>query len=183
MNTNLPEKIPMARRLNIGSEKPHPDWEVFNIQPGEYVNHLGDAKDLSRFDDETFDEIYASHIIEHFDYNGPLQTALKQWYRVLIPGGKLYISVPNMDVLCKLFLMRDKLSEENRFQVMRIMFGGHLNQYDYHYVGFCLDILKRFLAEAGFKKVKQVEDFGIFEDASTLRIGGIPISLNVVVFK
>jgi len=63
------------------------------------------------------------------------------------------------------------------------MFGGHLNQYDYHYVGFCPDILKRFLAEAGFKKVKQVEDFGIFEDASTLRIGGIPISLNVVVFK
>ena len=71
----------------------------------------------------------------------------------------------------------------NRFQIMRMMFGGHVNQYDYHYVGLYSDNLKSFLAEAGFQKVKQVEDLGFFEDASQLRVGGILVSLNIIALK
>jgi len=173
----------MARKLHIGGEHPHPDWEIFNIQSGENVDHVGDAQDLSRFDDKMFDEIYASHILEHFDYNGPLQKVLKEWHRVLKSEGILFISVPNMDVLCKLFTMRERLSEEDRFQIMRMLFGGHIDEYDYHLVGLYLDSLKHLLAEAGFRKVKQIEEFGLFEDASLLRVGDIHISLNVIVVK
>ena len=173
----------MARRLHIGGEHTHPNWEVFNIKSGPYVDHVGDAQDLSRFADETFDEIYASHVLEHFDYIGPLQTALKHWYRVLKLNGKLYISVPNMNVLCQLFLMREKLSARDRFQIIRMMFGGHTNEYDYHCVGLYPDIMNGFLAEAGFQRVKQVEDLGVFKDTSLLRVGGVLISLNVIAFK
>jgi len=180
---NLSGKIQMVRKLNIGGEHPHPDWEIFNIQPGEYVDHVGDAQDLSRFADETFDEIYASHVLEHFDFTGSLQTALKQWHRVLKHSGKLYISIPNMDVLCKLFLMKDKYTIKQRYTIMHLMFGAHTNQNDYHYVGFDFDILGKFLADAGFTRMNPVEDFGIFEDISSFRIKGIPISLNVIAFK
>ncbi len=173
----------MAKKLHIGGKQPHPDWEIFNIQKGPDVDHVGDAKDMSRFEDQTFDELYASHILEHFDYNGPLQKVLKEWHRVLKPEGKLYISVPDMDVLCKLFTMREKFTAQGRFQLTRMMFGGHIDQYDYHYVGLYSDLLTKVLAEAGFQKVLKVEHFGIFEDASALCVENIPISLNVIAFK
>ena len=147
------------------------------------MDHVGDACDLSRFTDQTFDELYASHILEHFDYNGPLQKALKEWHRVLKPDGKLYISVPDMDVLCRLFTMREKFTVQKRFHLIRIMFGGHTDQYDYHYVGLCSDVLNSILAEAGFQKVLKVKNFGIFKDASKICIENIPISLNIIAFK
>ena len=173
----------MARKLHSGGKTQHPEWEIFNILPGEDVDHVGDAQDLSRFDDETFDEIYASHILEHFDFTGSLQTALKEWHRVLKPEGKLYISVPDMDILCKLFLMRERLSKENRFHIMRLMFGGHTNKYDYHYVGLYADSLKDILTITGFREIRQVEDFGIFDDASRFCVGDILISLSIITLK
>ena len=138
---------------------------------------------MSRFEDETFDELHASHVVEHFDYNGPLLEALKEWYRVLKPEGKLYISVPDMDVLCQLFRKRKELELKDRFQIMRMMFGGHTDQHDYHYVGLDGNILSNFLGQATFQKLKQVEDLGIFKDTSQLRVGDILISLNVIAFK
>ena len=173
----------MPRKLHIGGKQPHPDWEIFNIQESPDVEHVGDAKDLSRFEDQTFDELYASHTLEHFDYNGPLQKVLKEWYRVLKPEGKLYISVPDMDVLCRLFTMKEKFTIQGRFHLIRMMFGGHVDEYDYHYVGLYYDIVNSVLAGAGFQKVLKVENFGFFEDASTICVGDIPISLNVIAFK
>jgi predicted SAM-dependent methyltransferase len=173
----------MSRKLHIGGQLKLPDWEVLNIQPGPCVDHIGDAKDLSQFGDETFDELYASHVVEHFDYNGPLQKAFKEWYRVLKPEGKLYISVPDMDVLCQLFRKRKELDLQSRFQIMRMMFGGHIDPYDYHYVGLDFEILTAFLSEAKFRNPKQVEELGVFKDTSLLRVAGIPISLNVIAVK
>ena len=138
---------------------------------------------MSRFEDQTFDELYASHIIEHFDYNGPLQKALKEWCRVLKPNGKLYLSAPDMEMLCKWFTMWERFTFQERFQIMRTMFGGHVGQYDYHYVGLYFEILNSFLTEAGFQKVLKVKYFSIFDDASRLCLEGIPISVNVIAFK
>ncbi len=171
----------MTRKLNIGGEQSLPGWEILNIKPGPYVDHLGDGKDLSQFEDQTFDELYASHVVEHFDYNGPLLEALKQWHRVLKPGGKLYISVPDMNILCQLFLKYKELADKERFFVMRMMFGGHIDRHDYHYVGLDYNILAHFLTQAGFQKIKRVQNLGIFEDTSVLNFKGISINLNVIV--
>lgn len=173
----------MVRKLNIGGEQAHPEWEIFNIQPGEHVDHVGDAQDLSCFADETFDEIYASHILEHFDFNGSLPAVLKHWYRVLKPGGKMYISVPNLEVLCRFFAMKDEFTFKQRLMLMHMMFGGHSSNHDYHYTGFDFDILAHFLANAGFTRMIPVEELGIFEDTSVVCIKGVPISLNVIVLK
>ncbi len=173
----------MAKKLHIGGKQPHPDWEIFNIQEEPGVDHVGDACDLSRFADQTFDELYASHILEHFDYNGQIQKALKEWYRVLKPDGKLYISVPDMDVLCSLFTMKEKFTPQQRFTLTRMMLGGHIDQYDYHYIGLYSDILNPLLAEAGFQKARKVKYFGIFKDASSICIEDTPISLNIIAFK
>jgi predicted SAM-dependent methyltransferase len=63
----------MLRKLHIGGQTPAPGWEIMDILPGPHVDHLGNAGDLSRFPDNSLDEIYASHTLEHFDYRFELR--------------------------------------------------------------------------------------------------------------
>jgi predicted SAM-dependent methyltransferase len=173
----------MARKLHIGGTEQAAGWEVLNALPAPYVDHLGNANDLSRFPDGVFSEIYASHILEHLDYAGEIQSALREWHRVLEPGGRVSISVPDMDVLAGLFLAKDRLSVEDRFFIMRMIFGGHVDKFDYHVVGLNEDFLRGFLLDAGFESVTRVEEFGLFNDGSILRYMNVPISLNLQAAK
>ena len=72
---------------------------------------------------------------------------------------------------------------EQRFQIMRMMFGGHVDQYDYHVVGLNFDFLSYFLEEAGFVNVNRVKSFDFFHDTSSFTFEGIPISLNIIAEK
>jgi predicted SAM-dependent methyltransferase len=173
----------MSRKLHIGGKIHVEGWEVLNANPAPYVDHVCNAMDLSQFQNFVFSEIYASHVVEHFDYANELLTTLKEWCRVLEPGGKICISVPDMDVLAKLFLSKDTLSFEDRFNVMRFIFGGHVDKYDYHVVGLNEEILSYFLNLAGFINIRRVNAFGYFQDTSNMVYKGTPISLNIIAEK
>ncbi|HED13096.1 MAG TPA: methyltransferase domain-containing protein [Gammaproteobacteria bacterium] len=173
----------MTRKLHIGGKIHITGWEVLNAVNGPYVDHLGDARDLSQFQDDTFGDLYASHVLEHMDYKVELAAVLKEWHRVLMPGGKIYISVPDMDVLCQLFMAKDKMDINERFHVMRMMFGGHVDNYDYHVVGLNQEFLGIFLQQAGFSNMRRVSSFGLFQDTSNLVVKGGPISVNVIAEK
>ncbi len=173
----------MKRKLHIGGQIQAAGWEILNANPGPDVDHEGNANDLSRFPDATFADVYASHVLEHLDYQGELAKALAEWLRVLEPGGRLYVSVPDMDVLARLFLEKELLSMNDRFSIMRMMFGGHLDQHDYHVVGLNEEFLTWYLTEAGYVKVRRVDDFGLFQDTSRLDFRGMPISLNLIAEK
>src|SRR5688572_29678427 len=171
-----------SRRLHIGGKQPHPDWKILNAMPGEGVDRVGDVRDLTAFPEQSFDALYASHVLEHLSYNGVLVEALKGMHRILRPGGKLLISVPDLDVLCRLFV-HDKLTTQDRFQVMRMMFGGQLDAYDFHYAGLNGEFLSSFLVQAGFKEAYRVPAFGIFQDTSETRFAGVAISVNMVAVR
>jgi predicted SAM-dependent methyltransferase len=173
----------MGRKLHIGGWVRTDGWEVLDANPGPAVDHVGDAGDLTRFPDATFDTIYASHVLEHFDYKDALARTLREWWRVLQPGGKLFVSVPDLVTLASLLVVKDQFSLEERFQIMRMLFGGHADQHDYHQVGLDADFLATFLGEAGFVKLMRVPTFGLFNDTSGMLFKGIPISLNVVAEK
>lgn len=173
----------MHRKLHIGGKVRSPGWEILNVLPGPAVDHVGDAIDLGRFPDGSFAELYASHVLEHFDYNGPLLQALKEWQRVLVPGGVLRVSVPDLDVLAHLLLQRHRFDVNQRFQIMRMMFGGHVDAHDVHLVGLNAEFLAGFLKAAGFETVQRVPRHGLFADTSDMVVGDTPISLNVNAFK
>lgn len=173
----------MSRKLHIGGAQPSPGWEILNAMPNPWVDHLGDARDLSQFPDNTFSDVYASHVLEHMDYIRELTDTLAEWRRVLQPGGRLYISVPDMDVLARLFLDRDNLTVDDRFDVMRMIFGGHMDKYDYHLVGLNQDFLIGFLSHAGYTNLCRVEKFSLFQDTSIMVFKGVAISINLIAEK
>ena len=171
------------RKLHIGGLVKSPGWEILNANQTEYVDHVCNANNLSQFSNNTFAELYASHVVEHFDYNGELPNTLKEWNRVLEPGGKIYISVPDLDILSQLILEKDFLSCEERFFVMRMMFGGHVDKYDYHVVGLNEEFLAGFLLASRFTNLVRVDNFGLFKDTSSMKFKDIPISLNMIAEK
>lgn len=71
----------------------------------------------------------------------------------------------------------------DKLHLMRIMFGGQVDEYDVHKVGFDADILAMYLEEVGFSHYEQVTQFGLFNDCSTIKILDTFISLNVIATK
>lgn len=175
----LPDDLPAGMRLHIGGKVRVPGWTVLNILPGPHVDILGDCSDLSAVSDASCSVIYASHVVEHLGYDSALPRALKEFNRVLAPGGMVLISVPDLDILCRLFTVPE-LTGPERFFVMRIMFGGRVDAYDVHLVGLTAEFLGTYLNNAGFVGLQRVRDFGLFDDCSSNRFKGCPISLNIV---
>ena len=58
------------------------------------------------FEDESFEAVYASHILEHIDLRVQ-PNILHEWYRVLKPGGQMYILVPNLSLVAEKVLEND----------------------------------------------------------------------------
>jgi glycosyltransferase involved in cell wall biosynthesis len=55
------------------------------------------------YPDNSVDEIKAFHIIEHFHFF-EIQEVLKEWYRVLKPGGRLWLETPDFLESCRSFV-------------------------------------------------------------------------------
>ena len=176
------QKNNRQRKLHIGGIIPRTGWEILNAVPGEHIKHVCDATDLSMFQGNTFFKIYSSHVLEHFDYKKVLDV-LQEWKRVLKPRGKIYISVPDLDNLCRMFLFPD-LTLTERYHVMRMMFGGHMDKYDYHLQGLNFELLNNFLGGAGFINIQKVTKFDVdFQDTSNMLFHDIPVSVNVIAEK
>lgn len=100
----LSELSNVSRKLHIGGQVRTAGWEVLDANPGPCVDHVGNAGDLSAFADGLFEQLYASHVLEHFDYQEQLLKTLTEWRRVLAPSGTLCVSVPDLDTLARLYL-------------------------------------------------------------------------------
>jgi predicted SAM-dependent methyltransferase len=168
-------------KLHIGGEITKDGWQILNISKKPGVDFIGDINDLSMFKDGSTSDVYASHVFEHVKQAEALDT-LKGIQRILKPRGKFYVSVPDLDVLCHTFI-NPIVSPDVKFHVMRMMFGGQIDAYDFHFFGWNQAFLFDFLRQAGFSGAKRVESFGLFNDTSDYKPYGFPISLNVIATK
>jgi SAM-dependent methyltransferase len=131
--------------------------------------------------------IYTSHVFEHIP-RSKTRRVLSEWYRVLKPGGELYICVPDLEALCHLYLDNIKSYEEERSRYVADMacgvaYGGQVNKYDFHFYGYSLPTLSRLLEGAGFRNVARFDRaaFALYpaRDAAFAAIEGVPVSLNL----
>lgn len=153
-----------------------PGFLTVDLREGPDTDVVADCSSLKMFDDETVSEIYASNILEHWPHTQTIDV-LKEWRRVLIPGGKLYISVPDFDVAVKLYL-QEGLTEWLKFH----LWGDQKHLLNFHYLAFTMASLGAALMAAGFSDCKKVPTFGFAEDGSTNvhNHSRMLISLNVM---
>lgn len=170
-----------AIRLHIGGVQIKEGWKILNVESGEGIDFVGDVRNLSAFGDGCCSEIYASHVLEHVG-QAEVLPVFNELHRMLRSGGKLYVSVPDLETLSWLFLS-PALDSAAKFHVMRMMFGGQTTPHDFHQIGYCFDFLVDYLRDVGFAGVEHVESFGLFNDTSEFVFAGQRISLNLVVTK
>ena len=168
-------------KLHIGGEEEKEGWTIFNVQKKTNTDLVGDIRDLSQFTDNSIEEVYASHILEHIK-NLEIADVLKNLYRILTKSGKLFVSVPNLEVLSKA-IIDPNLNLQKKYEITRIIYGGQTDDYDYHYFGFTREILNALLIQAGFNKIEEVKNFGLFDDTSSKLSYGFEISLNTIAYK
>ena len=169
-------------KLHIGGKEAKEGWKILNIQKKENVDFVGDMSDLSQFKDNSIDEIYASHVFEHVKYIDTKKTLIGV-HRVLTPGGKFYISVPDMNVLFRQFLEK-KNEIKTKIHIIRMIFGGQTDENDFHYFGWDFELLNSLLKNVGFKHIEKVEKLSIFNnDTSDYAPYGELMSLNLIAKK
>jgi len=84
-----------VRYLEIGpGTRRLPGFETLSVIGGRNVDYVADASSRLPFPDGTFDLIYASHVLEHIAWYRTTD-ALREWVRVLKPGGRIEIWVPD----------------------------------------------------------------------------------------
>ena len=168
-------------KLHIGGEEEKEGWTILNAQKKTEKTIIGNICDLSQFDTESIEEVYASHVLEHVKQS-EVEHVLKDLHRVLKNNGKLYVSVPDLDVLSH-SIISPYIPFKAKFHIMRMIYGGQTDEYDFHYFGWNFDFMKHFLLKAGFPKCEKVESFGLFNDTSNFKPYGFFISLNIIAYK
>jgi glycosyltransferase involved in cell wall biosynthesis len=120
-----------------------------------------DARCDVRFDvqklpypDNSVDEIKAFHIIEHFHFF-EIQEVLKEWHRVLKPGGRLWLETPDFLETCRSFVEGSPVMP---IEDWRVLLYGHFFAHAWvpgqtHKFLFTESQLRTNLDWAGFKQV------------------------------
>jgi predicted SAM-dependent methyltransferase len=165
-------------RLHIGAAERKEGWTALNVQPGPHVDIVADCASMPMIGSGTVEAVYASHILEHLNYDSELPATLREIMRVLRPGGQLMVSVPDLATLCWMFVA-PQFGFQERYQVMSTMFGGQKDAFDLHKSGLSHELLGAALDYVGFTAIRRVENFNLFNDCSVMKMFGVPISLNL----
>lgn len=172
-----------AIRLHLGCGKvDHPKFTNIDLLPYPHVHYLRPIDDLKPFAAESVDLIYASHCLEHFPFR-KVPAVLREWHRVLKPGGTLRLSVPNFDTVVDAYLASGREIES----VHQVVVGGQDYKHNFHFVLFNRRSLTAALEQCGFVEVRHwvpgSEEFTTFDDFSrtVFEVGSreIPVSLNL----
>jgi SAM-dependent methyltransferase len=90
-------------RLNLGcGDKILPGYVNVDLAPSRGAKPpdvLCDLRDLAVFPSAVADEVMAIHVVEHF-WRWEVTAVLKEWARVLKPGGRMVIECPNLLTAC-----------------------------------------------------------------------------------
>ncbi|GJQ62976.1 MAG: hypothetical protein SCALA702_20290 [Melioribacteraceae bacterium] len=113
--TGFPENlkhISELRMLNLGYNKPqNQDWKVFDILAGGKPRFLEVINRGIPTEDDSFNVIYQSHLIEHFPRHN-VGFFLDECHRILRPGGVLRLVVPDLERIAEEYLKNLRLAAE-----------------------------------------------------------------------
>ena len=136
-------------KLNLGCGKRRLDGYV-NIDLYEPSADMKvDIHNLSMFKTNSVTEIFASHVIEHISPYF-IQGVLIEWHRILMPGAKLILELPDILECCKQFVTASKAE---RYGLLTTIYGAIENVKVPHLYGWEIENLTDYLHATGFKDV------------------------------
>jgi predicted SAM-dependent methyltransferase len=169
-------------KIIIGGEAEIPSWKSINIGSLLNTDHLIDLKELEEISDNSVSAFYLSHVLERIPLRKVLVT-LEKLFCKIIPGGTVYITVPDICALSTL-LLNNELDVNDKIYIIRIIYGEQTNDFNFHYSGFSYEVLEHFLDTIGFTGIRRVKNFNLFKDKSIFApYLQIPLSINVICHK
>lgn len=121
------------------------------------VDVVANALDLNMYEDNSIEHIFTHAMLEHIPCWDTIK-ALKEWYRILKPGGTIQVEVPDLERIYADWIINKSLDEQ---EAIDNIFGrteekkAYKNQH--HLTGFTYDRLVRFMKECGFTNFKRLE--------------------------
>lgn len=144
----------MKIKLDIGAgTNPYrtedPEWKHLDARPLPNIDYVHNIKDPLPFQDSFFDELRAYSILEHVEYRRVLGV-LKEWFRILKPGGLITIVVPYIDGI-----LRGRAAKATGEKDFMGYLGGEQDYPEnYHISHFDRELLDKRMTEAGFVKLE-----------------------------
>lgn len=155
-----------------------------------HIDHKSSIDRLPFFSDGSADLIYCSHALEYFDRVQACDV-LKEWYRVLSPGGRLRLAVPDFEALVKIYQKSGELARVlgPLYGKMSISTVDGLQATMYHKTTYDEASLRALLQECGFVKPERwdwrtTEHAGVDDHSQAYfphmqKDAGILVSLNL----
>lgn len=152
-----------------------------------HVDHVATIDNLSFIGNDSVELIYTCHVLEHFRRKD-VARVVREWWRVLTPGGKLRVSVPDFARLCDVYQKSQDIN-----QVIGPIFGRQDYLYNIHYNVFDETSLRALLTDCGYSDVRRYDwrdtEHADIDDYSQAYVPhmdkdrGVLISLNVEATK
>jgi predicted SAM-dependent methyltransferase len=143
-----PDAIRTPLKLDLGgSSDPYAPDEYTNVDLHGEPDVRADVADLP-FGDDTVDAIWASHVLEHFAV-ADVPAVLAEWHRVLRPGCRAIIRVPNFDYVAKYWL-----TGPERAWAEAMVFGMQTSPGEFVKSAYTAGILRADLEAAGFEVLR-----------------------------
>jgi predicted SAM-dependent methyltransferase len=140
-----------SRKLDLGGGlHPRQGYLNIDIRPLPTVDLVHDLRTGIPFPDNSVDEIFMNHTLEHFNFK-EAKNLLQECFRVLKPKGKIEVIVPDVKSACECLLQKGW-----KPIVLYMLYGAQEYPEDHHKNGFDYQRLKQHLEEAGFVNIQQI---------------------------
>jgi SAM-dependent methyltransferase len=145
--TTLPDPLPARLNVGCGWDR-RPGYLNVDLHAFHEPDLVADATSLPMLPDGHFDEIVAQDVLEHLERERTVP-ALREWARLLAPGGMLALRMPSLLDMFGLLAAPSRQEPAAAAEVIHLIYGTQGYRGDFHLSGFTAATLGVQLAEAG----------------------------------